>query len=324
MHVKLSEVVAPRHRRRSPAAATTTMLLAIAFGLCGGYLDVGFTVLRKFCFNIDGHFRNAADFPWTVPLGHAALMLVPGALVVLVSQLRPVPVSLRTQSWLFATLAVWSALLRLPLDGKYSLVLAAGLGRVVSSAITARCLSPRRGRFVVASLVGVLAVLAVTSLGWQAVREYRARRALPPSAQNARNVVLIVWDTVRAEPEHLRLWPRYHAQPGAMGPAEGGYLSSSPSRLLHGPSRHMPPSLPANGLSRPVARTSSFLTPRDLPWRNSSGPRATRQRGSPPTQAVAATNSAWVGALTISRITRSRRGRSSPARSPATGSSRIS
>src|SRR5690242_16113404 len=59
----------------SPAAA---ILLAVSFGLCGGYLDLGFIVFKRFCWNPEGSFRAASDFPWTVPVGHAVLMLIPG------------------------------------------------------------------------------------------------------------------------------------------------------------------------------------------------------------------------------------------------------
>ncbi len=41
----------------------------------------GIIVFKKYCWNSEGHFRNARDFPWTVPLGHAVLMVVPGVLL---------------------------------------------------------------------------------------------------------------------------------------------------------------------------------------------------------------------------------------------------
>jgi len=175
-----------------------TILLAIAFGLFAGYLDVGAVVVKKYFWNSEGHFRSARDFPWTVPVGHAVLMVFPGVLVAAVNRFRPVPMSLRAGSWLLATLAFWSALLRTPLYGECSLLLAAGLGRVAGDAIAAHGLRPRRARFIFATLVGGVAVLAGLSSGWQAVHEYRAVVGLPPPPPVARNVLLIVWDTVRA------------------------------------------------------------------------------------------------------------------------------
>ena len=48
-------------------------------------------------------------------------------------------------SWLFATLAIWSALLRLPLYGACTLLLAAGLGRPISAAVASSRLVPADG-----------------------------------------------------------------------------------------------------------------------------------------------------------------------------------
>ena len=49
-----------------------------------------------------------------------------------------------------------------------------------------------------AVLLGLLVILAAASSGWRTVREYRAVAGLPAAPANARNVVLIVWDAVRA------------------------------------------------------------------------------------------------------------------------------
>jgi arylsulfatase A-like enzyme len=192
------EVSARRSTRRTPVVSRATLLLAISFGLGAGYLDVGAHFFKKYCWNSEGYFRNARDFPWTVPVGHAVLMLVPGLVIAAVNRLRPTPVPLRAGSWALATLAIWSALLRMPLYGGCSLLLAAGFGRYIGDMIAAHDLSPRRTRSIFAALLGVLVVLAALSSGWQAVREYRTVVGLPPSPSHARNVVLIVWDTVRA------------------------------------------------------------------------------------------------------------------------------
>ena len=126
------------------------------------------------------------------------LLLIPGLVVAAVNGPWRKLVSLRAGAWLFATLAIWAALLRLPLYGACSLVLAVGLGRLIGTAVAARDLQPRRLRYVLGSLLGVLGVLAGLSSGRDAVREYRTVAGLPPPPSGARNVVLIVWDTVRA------------------------------------------------------------------------------------------------------------------------------
>ena len=71
--------------------------------------------------------------------------LIPGMVVAAVNRLRPRLVSLRAGSWLFATLAIWAALLRLPLYGACSLLLAAGLGRPISDAVASPWLVPAGG-----------------------------------------------------------------------------------------------------------------------------------------------------------------------------------
>ncbi len=179
----------------SPAAA---ILLAISFGLCAGYLDVAITLLGKYCWNKDGYFRNARDFPWTIPAGHALLLLVPGLVVAVLNRRPRGRVSLRAGVWLFAALAIWAALLRAPLYGACSLLLAVGLGRLIADAVAARGIAPLRLRYFAAALLGVWAVFAAFTSGWQVVREYRAVAGLPSPPSGARNVVLIVWDTVRA------------------------------------------------------------------------------------------------------------------------------
>ena len=65
----------------------SAIALAISFGLCAGFLDVGIIVLSKYFWHSDGYFRIARDFPWTVPAGHVVLLLVPGVVVALVAAL---------------------------------------------------------------------------------------------------------------------------------------------------------------------------------------------------------------------------------------------
>src|SRR5271166_209327 len=115
--------------RRPPLSPSATLLLAISFGLCGGYLDLFLMLFKKLYWNDEWILRHGRDFPWTVPVAHAVLLLLPGMAIAALSRLRPRLISLRAGSWLFATLAIWAALLRLPLYGVCTLFLAAGLGR---------------------------------------------------------------------------------------------------------------------------------------------------------------------------------------------------
>jgi hypothetical protein len=119
-----------------------------------------------------------------VPLIFAAALLAVG-------RRRRVP-SLGTGSWLFATLAIWAVLFRLPLYGVASLLLAAGLGRLIRGPVTALVKQPARRRYALAGIFGALGLLAALSSGRQWAREYCAVNGLAAPPPGAKNVVLIV------------------------------------------------------------------------------------------------------------------------------------
>lgn len=188
----------------SPGSA---LLLALALGLCAGFLDDLFIVYKKYASHREGYFRTARDFPWSVPVGHVVLMMVPGMVLAGLTRFRPGLVSLRVGSWLLAALAIWSATVRLPLHFACPPLIAAGLGRHIGSAIAARGSVARRLRWAVPGLLGVLAVLWTATSGRELLAERLATRGLS-SPPTARNVVLIVWDTVRAYNLDLYGYPR--------------------------------------------------------------------------------------------------------------------
>ena len=133
-----TKTAARRLHGRVPLSPMGAVLLAILFGVCGGYLDLGLIVFKKFCLNPERSFRCARDFPWTVPVSHAILLLIPGLTVGAVNRLLPKLVSLKAATWLFATLAIWSGLLRMPVYGACSLVMAVGLARPISNVVVDR------------------------------------------------------------------------------------------------------------------------------------------------------------------------------------------
>src|SRR5262249_54458825 len=139
---------------RAPLSSTAAVALAIAFGLVAGYLDVCIIVLSKYCWHADGYFGIARDFPWTVPAAHVVLLMVPAALVAALNMRRR-KVSLRAASWLFASLAIWAALLRAPLYGWCTALLALGSGRLIADAVAARWLKRRQIGLALVGLLGV-------------------------------------------------------------------------------------------------------------------------------------------------------------------------
>ncbi len=190
----------PRRRPSGlPLSAAGAVLLAISFGLCAGYLDLFLMLFKKYYWKDEWILRFGRDYPWTVPVAHAVLLLIPAIVIAALAPMRRRFVSMCAGSWLFATLAIWAALLRLPLYGVCSLILAVGLGRQIGDAVASRSWSPRSVGLIMAVLLGLLGVLAALSSGQQAIREQLAMAALPPPPAAAKNVVLIVWDTVRAQ-----------------------------------------------------------------------------------------------------------------------------
>jgi hypothetical protein len=102
-------------------------------------------------------------------VGHAVLLVIPGVVVAAVNRIRPKLLSLNVACWLFATLAIWSSLLRMPMYGACSLLLAAGLARPISNVVVARGLYLRPRRSILAAILSPLIVLAALSSGRRAV-----------------------------------------------------------------------------------------------------------------------------------------------------------
>src|SRR5262249_3180080 len=74
--------------RRIPLSPTAAVLLAISIGLCGGYLDLLVMCFVKSFWDQDGYFRTGRDFLWTVPVGHAVLLIFVAVLLAVVGRRR--------------------------------------------------------------------------------------------------------------------------------------------------------------------------------------------------------------------------------------------
>lgn len=171
--------------------------MAVWVGLLAGALDVAILVASR---SIDGDFyRLGEGFVWMIPLGVAAVVLMPAAVLALLALFlrRSVPLGLSVV--LLTFIGFLDLCARLPLNLWSSLLLSGGLA--IQSARLAR---PRRERFLrlvwrtTPLLIGLLATVLLVRIGTRAWSEHRAASALPPPPHGARNVLVVVWDTVRA------------------------------------------------------------------------------------------------------------------------------
>ena len=162
-----------------------------------GFLDLGLMILKKRLIDHD-FYRLGDDFRWIIPAGVAALLLLPGVAIALSVRLRRTALSVGTAVWLLSFVAFLDLSARLPLAFWSSLLLSGGLAVQSARLVSARsksflrlvhCTSPL--------LIGAVLAVALVTRGSRAWSEHRAVAELPPSPA-ARNVLLIVWDTVRA------------------------------------------------------------------------------------------------------------------------------
>jgi arylsulfatase A-like enzyme len=174
------------------------MLVAIWVGLVAGWLDLGLTVVMRRL--IHGDFYHLSEhFVWLIPLGVAVMVLLPGLVLALFATLRRRPVRPGTAVGLLSFIGFLDVCARLPLELWASLLLSGGL-----AIQSARLVGPRSRqtlalvRRTTPWLLGAVLAVMLAKIGGRAWSEHQAIAALPPPPSGAHNVLLIVWDTVRA------------------------------------------------------------------------------------------------------------------------------
>jgi arylsulfatase A-like enzyme len=179
-------------------SAGLVLLFSMWLGLVAGLLDLGFVVLKKHV--SDDFYRLGEGFPWIIPTVVAALVLLPSLVLVLVIRSRRGRIPIGIAVALPAFVGFLDLCARLPLAFWASLLFSAGLAVQL-----ARIVRPRERAFTrfvrrtAPLLVGVVVALELATTGARDWAERRAIAALPPPPSSARNVLLIVWDTVRAK-----------------------------------------------------------------------------------------------------------------------------
>jgi arylsulfatase A-like enzyme len=179
------------------ARPATVLVLAVWIGLIAGFLDLGLMVAKKRW--IDGDFyRLSEHFAWIIPAGVTVLVLVPGMALALVARLRHGQVSLHATAGLLVFVGLLDLSARLPLNFPAGVLLSGGLAVQCSRRVKAQGRALLRiARRTAPVIFGVWLAILLGSVGGRIWSDYRARTTLPPSPAGARNVLLIVWDTVR-------------------------------------------------------------------------------------------------------------------------------
>src|SRR5262245_34770043 len=173
------------------------LVLAAWIGLVAGWLDLGLMVVHR---RVDGDFtRLGEQFVWIIPAGVALVVMAPGTMLALIAGLRRRGVRPGRALGLLSFIGSLDLCARLPLElwssGLVSGGLAVQAGRVAGSHPRGFLRLVRR---TTPLLLGVLLAVMLGMIGGRACSEHRAVAGLPPPPRAARNVLLIVWDTVRA------------------------------------------------------------------------------------------------------------------------------
>jgi arylsulfatase A-like enzyme len=190
------------------AGPGTVMLLAAWIGLIAGFLDLGLIVVSRRLINRD-FYRLGGDFTWIIPLGVTILVLVPAIVIALIARMRGGTVRLGVVVGVLSFVGFLDVCARLPLEVWSALLICAGLAtqlvRLVRSRHPAFLWFVRR---TVPLLAGILLTIMLVTIGGRAWSEHRAVSALPRAPASGQNVLLIVWDTVRASNLSLQGYSR--------------------------------------------------------------------------------------------------------------------
>jgi arylsulfatase A-like enzyme len=177
--------------------AGAVILIGTWIGLIVGFGDLGFLVVNKRLLFRD-FYRLGADFPWIVPSGVVVMVVVPALLIALFARIRG-SVRLGVPVLLLSLVGFLDLSARLRLELWASLIIS--IAMAVQSVRLVRARSAGFLRLVRRTVGWLMAILVGTmfvSLGGRVWSEYRQQATLPPAAAGAQNVLLVVWDTVRA------------------------------------------------------------------------------------------------------------------------------
>ncbi len=187
----------PGSRPRRPWPISV-LLWTVGIGLGSGLLELGVFLLK--CHYLDPRNYNVSrHYPWMFPLAGLTVVVVPGLLLALAALIWPRRIASEVVIGVLTFPAYLGFLFRWPIATLACLILSTGLALQ-----TARMLAKHVrwfDRWLVRGLAGVatlLAVSAMADLGPSAWAKPRSLITNGDRSKKAKNVVLIVLDTVRA------------------------------------------------------------------------------------------------------------------------------
>jgi arylsulfatase A-like enzyme len=188
-----------RGSRRRLSAGATVLLVAAATALATGAVQDAIVAVQLW--GLHRIVFTGRDFIWMAPLSYLVLFAAIGLLPSIAAVAWPRLGAAWLWMGVYAGIGVFSLFLPFGQISHYaSLILAAGVG--VQVARTARQNAPRWRRRYARGAVALAGVIALTGGGLRLTRALdgaRARAALPDADAGAPNVLLIIWDTVRAQ-----------------------------------------------------------------------------------------------------------------------------
>lgn len=203
-----SGVAAPDAPTPQPGVgAGTVALIATWIGLIAGFCDLGALVVYKRLIARD-FYHLGADFPWLIPLGVTALVFLPASLLILIAWRRG-SIRLGVPVGLLSFLGFLDLCSRLRLELWATVIISIGLATQSVRFVRRRREGFLRSvRWSVGWLVAALVATMLVTVGGRWWQEYRQGATLPQAPQGAPNVLLIVWDTVRASNTSLHGYRR--------------------------------------------------------------------------------------------------------------------
>ena len=197
MAVELGAVESAGKPTLPGVGAGAVMLIGTWIGLIAGFGDVGILVVnRQFIYR--NFYHLGADFPWIVPSGVMVMVLVPALLIALFARIRG-SVRLGVPVLLLSLVGFLDLCARLRLELWASFIISIAL-----AVRSVRLVRSRRAGFLqlvrrtVGWLIAILVGTMFVTYCGRAWSEYSQVANLPRAAAGAQNVLLIVWDTVRA------------------------------------------------------------------------------------------------------------------------------